>query len=84
MTIARVEFIGFVVAGPRQSARQSYKPSDWKDWTAAIEGPSVVLEGEKRRIEVPRSRCIVTFDLAAAGPAMAQQKAVANASGGKR
>lgn len=65
--IQRVDLIGFaIVNGPLNRSHSSYsaKASEWKGWTVAIEGPSVVFTGEGRRIEVPRARCVVASDLA--------------------
>jgi hypothetical protein len=61
-TIWRIDFIGVSVLGPLMRAKDHYKPSDWPRWTAGVEGPYVVLEGEGRRIEVPRARCVVYLD----------------------
>jgi hypothetical protein len=69
MAIARCEFVGFSVVGPGKRTFQAYKPSDWVNWTATAEGPSIIFEGEKRRIEVPRARCVVYSDLPQGEPA---------------
>lgn len=64
--ITRADFIGFNVLGPSQRAYSNYAikgASAWpKGWTADIQGPSLILEGEGRRIEVPRARCVVYTD----------------------
>ncbi len=70
MTIDRVEFISMTVMGPSRRHWSDYKPKDWPKWTAAIEGPSVVFEGEGRRVEVPRARCIVYLAQPVAAPAV--------------
>jgi len=67
VSVTRATFIGFSVLGPRQRAMSDFKSpdqvgSDWKGWTCALEGPHVILEGEGRRIEVPRARCVVYLD----------------------
>ncbi len=61
--IERVEFVGCTVLGPAKGSRASYTntgANPWgKGWSARIDGASVILEGEGRRIEVPRSLCVV-------------------------
>ena len=61
MVIKRVEFLSFTVAGPRGSVRQNFKPIDWPRWTARAEGQAILLEGDGRRIEIPRNRCVVEW-----------------------
>jgi hypothetical protein len=61
LPIARVEFIGFTVLGPSWRSMAHYKPHEWSRWTVTLEGPYVALEGEGRKIEVPRARCIVHY-----------------------
>jgi len=85
--IKRVEFIGFTVLGPRQLSATAYKaegPDAWpKEWVASLEGPHVVLEGEGRRMELPRSRCVVYTDPSAAALKAAEVAVVANSKGKK-
>ena len=61
--IQRVDFIGFSVLGPSRRAHTAYRATGadaWpKSWTATLDGPNLVLEGDGQRIEVPRARCIV-------------------------
>lgn len=59
MTITRIEFIGFSVMGPQKKFYQSIKPEEHKGWTFTLEGPHLVAEGENRKIEIPRARCVV-------------------------
>jgi hypothetical protein len=61
MVIDRVEFISMTVMGPARRHWPNYKAAEWPRWTVALEGPSVVFEGEGRRVEVPRARCLVYF-----------------------
>ncbi len=66
--ILRADFIGFSVLGPSRRATTAYRATGadaWpKQWTATVEGPHLVLEGEGQRIEVPRARCVVYHDAA--------------------
>ncbi len=70
MTIKRAEFIGFTVLGPAKRSVAAYKSEGadaWpKGWAVALEGPNLVFEGDGRRIEVPRSRCVIYADAATA------------------
>jgi hypothetical protein len=56
--ITRIEF-AIVVHGPSWRPCQSYIAKDWRGWTARVDGDTVVLEGERRRVEVPRSQCVI-------------------------
>lgn len=62
-----MDFIGFRVNGPGRRAQDSFKAdhADWKGWTATAEGGAVYLEGEGRRIEVPRGHCQIEWEVAA-------------------
>lgn len=64
--IARVEFIGFTVTGPRSSARSGYKQADWQGWSVSIEGGRLLLRNDNesetdkgRIVSVPLSHCVV-------------------------
>lgn len=65
--IEKVDFIGFSVLGPAMKSCQAYRTKGadaWpRSWTATLEGPHLVLEDGKRRIEVPRARCVVYSDM---------------------
>ncbi len=61
--ITRIDFIGMVVIGHNTRSHQTYKPSEWPGWTAAIEGSDVVLRGPSGvEAHVPRSRCVIYTD----------------------
>ena len=61
MTVKRVEFLGFRVAGPRGRQCDAYKPSEWPGWTCEVEGDGVLLRGEGRIVEVPRRSCVIDW-----------------------
>lgn len=71
MAIRRISFIGFSVLSPDNRSQHEWKPTEWKGWTAEIQGPQLVLEGKGQRIEVPRARCVVYSD---AEPVVAEPK----------
>jgi hypothetical protein len=80
--IRRIDFPGFTILGPSQRSYPSFKPEDWPKWTASIEGPSVVLEGEGRRIEVPRAKCVVYSESLGPGGTAASAPLKAPVAGG--
>jgi hypothetical protein len=66
MRIVRIDFLGFTVTGPeRRKVMSCFALSGvnaWgKDWHATAEGQELILEGEGRRLELPRSKCVVEW-----------------------
>jgi hypothetical protein len=59
---SRIEFVGVTIYGPGMRAFQSWKPQEWPGWTARVMPEAVILEGQGRRIDLPRSACVLYFD----------------------
>jgi len=61
LIIKRIEFVGFMVIGPRSLSRGYFKPDEWHGWTATEEADAVWLRGEGKAIRLPLSLCAITY-----------------------